>query len=156
MTNVVPFDGTSLSEAALRRAGELGAVLDQRVLAVTVIPRSNAEYARQRGWLDEGQSFDLEQIVARLSERVHTLVPEAEFKYEVAGRYAQSGEIASKIRRMARDAGTELVVLGSDNAGNIVTSVSSVASPVAADEAYDVMIVRQPEGHKDQESGDRL
>jgi nucleotide-binding universal stress UspA family protein len=156
MSIIVPFDGTPLSEAALRRAGELGAVLDQRVIAVTVIPRSNAGYARQRGWLEDGESFDLDQIVARLSKRVHTLVPEAEFEYEVAGRYAQSGEIASKIRRMAREAGTELVVLGSDNAGNIVTSVSSVAAPVAADEAYDVMIVRQSNDHNGQESGDSL
>lgn len=49
MTLVVPFDGTPLSEAALARAAELGTVFDAPVLAVTVVPADNADYAIERG-----------------------------------------------------------------------------------------------------------
>ena len=142
MTIIVPFDGGTLSKAALRRAGELGAVFDERVVAVSVIPNSNERYARNRGWLEEGEPFDPEVIISSLSMQVYTLVPEATFEYEVVSRYAQAGEIASKLRRIARRSEASLVVIGSDNAGQIVSSVSSVGSSVAADDAYDVMIVR--------------
>lgn len=142
MTIVAPFDGTPLSKAALRRAGDLAGVFDKRVVAVTVIPNSNARYARSRDWLDDDQPFDPETVVTTLSEEVSSLVPEADFEYEVVSRYAQAGEIASKIRRVARNRGADIVVIGSDNAGNIVSNVSSVGSSVAADNEYDLMIVR--------------
>lgn len=142
MTIVAPFDGTPLSKAALRRAGDLADVFDKRVVAVTVIPNSNARYARSRDWLDDDQPFDPETVVTTLSEEVSSLVPEADFEYEVVSRYAQAGEIASKIRRVARNRGADIVVIGSDNAGNIVSNVSSVGSSVAADNEYDLMIVR--------------
>lgn len=142
MTIVAPFDGTPLSKAALRRAGDLADVFDKCVVAVTVIPNSNARYARSRDWLDDNQPFDPETVVTTLSEEVSSLVPEADFEYEVVSRYAQAGEIASKIRRVARNRGADIVVIGSDNAGNIVSNVSSVGSSVAADNEYDLMIVR--------------
>lgn len=142
MTIVAPFDGTPLSKAALRRAGDLADVFDKRVVAVTVIPNSNARYARSRDWLDDDQPFDPETVVTTLSEEVSSLVPEADFEYEVVSRYAQAGEIASKIRSVARNRGADIVVIGSDNAGNIVSNVSSVGSSVAADNEYDLMIVR--------------
>lgn len=151
MTIVVPFDGGELSRAALRRGGELGRALDQQVVAVSVIPASNAGYARERGWIDERERFDSESVVSYLSEQVHALVPDVEFEYNVVGRYAQPGEIASKLRKIAREKNADLVVLGSDNAGRIVTSVSSVASPVASDDAYDVLIVRHTNKHDDQQ-----
>jgi nucleotide-binding universal stress UspA family protein len=146
MTIVVPFDGTPLSEAALQRGGELGELFEERVVVVSVIPNSNTRYARERGWLDATETFDPESIVSTLSEQVDTLVPEAIFKYEVVSRYAQAGEIASKIRRVSRDEGADIVVIGSDNAGHIVSNVSSVGSSVAAGRTYDVMIVRNGPG----------
>lgn len=149
MTIVVPFDGGELSRAALRRGGELGRALDQQVVAVSVIPASNAEYAREQGWIDQREQFDSERVVSHLSEQVYSLTPGVAFEYEVVGRYAQPGEIASKLRRTARKKNADIVVLGSDNAGHIVTSVSSVASPIAADGAYDVLIVRHTNKHED-------
>ena len=50
---------------------------------------------------------------------------------------------------MARDEDASVVFIGSDNAGSLVSSVSSVGSTVAADEAYDVFIVR----HEDPDAG---
>lgn len=142
MTIVVPFDGTPLSEAALRRGSDLGDAFGERLVAISVIPKGNERYAREQGWIAETERFDMETVLDRLEEQVDRIAPDAKFEYDVVSRYAQPGEIASPIRKRASDLDTDIVVLGSDNAGRIVTSVSSVAGPVAADDAYDVMIVR--------------
>jgi nucleotide-binding universal stress UspA family protein len=143
MTIVVPFDGTPLSEGALRRAVEFGGALGEAVTAVTVIPEGNETYARERGWIEDG-SFDRDAVLARLRAKVETIDPDVEFDHVVVGRYAPAGTIAKRIRQRARDANAELVVIGSENAGRIVTSVSSVGGSVAADSVYDVLIVRHP------------
>ncbi|WP_336328345.1 universal stress protein [Halovenus sp. HT40] len=80
-----------------------------------------------------------------MSEEVTGLDPDAVFEYVVTSRYAQAGQIASEVRDFAKEHDARLVVLGSENAGRIVSNVSSVASTVTADSAYDVLIVRQPE-----------
>ncbi|MXR50708.1 universal stress protein [Halovenus sp. WSH3] len=144
MTVVVPYDSSPRSRAALRRADEF-TDRTETVIAVTVIPNGNDRYARERGWLGEGESFDPEEVVRRLREEIREIDPDATFEYVVTGRYAQPGQIASKIREFAKDRDARLVVLGSENAGRIVSNVSSVASTVTADSAYDVLIVRQSE-----------
>jgi len=142
MTVVVPFDGSALSVAALERATDIQSAFGSSVHAFTVVPDGNTEYARERGWLDAGERFDPERVVSQIAEQVETATPEATFAYDVVNRYAPSGVIANRIRRYARTEDATLVVIGSENAGRIVTSVSSVGSPVAADESYDVLLVR--------------
>lgn len=144
MVVVVPFDGTALSETALDRAVDFADVLEARVVVVSVIPNGNVRYARERGWLDDDEGFDMDTVLRRLANRVAAIAPAAEFEYEVVGRYTQAGAIASKIRSVARAASADLVVIGSDNAGRIVSSVSSVGRTVATDNSYDVLIVRGP------------
>ena len=51
MTFVVPFDGSTLARAAMVRSVEFHTVLDERVVAVSVIPEGNARYARERNWI---------------------------------------------------------------------------------------------------------
>jgi nucleotide-binding universal stress UspA family protein len=142
MTFVVPFDGSELAATALVRAVEFAAVLDERVVTVSVIPEGNASYARERGWLDPGEEFDLESVVAHLHEAVTAHAPAAEFRYEVVGRRAPPGTIATRLRERARAEGASMVFVGSENAGRLVSSLSSVGETVAADDAYDVVIVR--------------
>jgi len=142
MTFVVPFDGSELAEAALVRAVEFGTVLDERIVAISVIPEGNTSYARDREWLDAGETFDLDAVVARLHEAVTAHAPNAEFRYEVAGRRATPGTIAGRLRGQARDIDASMVFVGSENAGRLVSSLSSVGKTVAADDAYDVVIVR--------------
>lgn len=143
MQIVVPFDGSPLSTAALERATTLKDAFEADLLVVSVIPNGNDRYARARGWLDSGESFDAERVVSRLSRLVSDIAPTATFEYEVVGQFAQAGAIASTIRSRARVADADMVVIGSDNAGQIVSSVSSVGSSVATDDSYDVLIVRQ-------------
>lgn len=141
MSIVVPFDDTPLSRAALARAHEFASPLGADIVVVSVIPR-NREYARARGWLGESDPFELESVVEALAARVTDLAPDATFKYTTVGRRGAPGSIAGEIRKFARDVDADLVVIGSDNAGQIVTDVSSVGGAVAADSAYDVLIVR--------------
>lgn len=142
MTLVVPFDGSDLAEAALVRATEFGNVFEEDVLAVSVVPKDNASYARERGWLTEDESFDLETVVSTLHTQVTDLCPSANFRHKLVDRYAPSGSIAKRLRRVARDEDASMVFIGSENAGHLVSAVSSVGATVATDTSYDVVIVR--------------
>ncbi|USZ68970.1 universal stress protein [Halorussus salilacus] len=142
MTLLVPFDGSDLSEAALVRAAEFRSVLDDDLLAVTVLPGENDEYAREKGWVGPNERLDMKSVVTNLRKKVASVCPEAEFRYEVVDRYAPSGTIAKRVRKIAKDEDARLVFVGSDNAGHFVTSMATVGQSIATDEAYDVVIVR--------------
>lgn len=140
MTLLVPFDGSDLSKAALVRAAQFDGLLEEGVIVITVIPKKNAKYARERGWIDETDPFDTEQIVSTLRSAVADIAPDAEFRYEFVDRYAPSGGIARVLRRFARDNDTSIAFIGSENAGRIVTGFT-VGSVVSTDRNYDTMIV---------------
>jgi len=142
MTILVPFDGSDLAEAALIRATQFGNVFDEDVLAVSIIPKRNTDYARERNWLKQDEEFALESVVSTLHKQVTDLCPSANFRHKVVDRYARSGTIAGRIRKVARDEDVSMVFIGSENAGRLVTAVSSVGGSVAADQAYDVVIIR--------------
>jgi nucleotide-binding universal stress UspA family protein len=139
---IVPFDGSELAEAALVRAAQFGEVFDTRILAVSVIPEGNADYARERGWLGEFDEFDRQEVVSTLHEQVTDLAPGAEFQYELVGRSASPGAIAGEVRDLADEKEATMVVVGSENAGRLVTGVSSVGGNIATEGGYDVLIVR--------------
>ncbi|WP_080506085.1 universal stress protein [Halorubrum sp. BV1] len=142
MTLVVPFDGSELAEAALVRATEFGNVFNEDVLAVSVIPKGNTTYAREHGWIGPDEEFDLELVVSTLHEQVTDLCPSADFRHKVVDRYAPSGSISTRLRKVAREENASMVFLGSENAGHLVSALSSVGPTVATDEDYDVVIVR--------------
>jgi len=142
MTLFVPFDGSELAEAALVRATEFGTVFDEGVLAVSVIPDDNADYARAHGWIGADEAFDRETITARLRGQVTDLSPSADFRHKIVDRYAPSGTVANRLRDIARSEGTSMAFIGSENAGHMVTAFGSVGGSIAADGAYDVVIVR--------------
>lgn len=142
MTLVVPFDGSELAEAALVRATAFGNVFNEHVLAVSVIPKKKADYAKEHGWLEQNEEFDMESVVSTLHEQVTELCPSADFRHKVVGRYARSGSIAKQLRKVAREEDASMVFIGSENAGHLVTAISSVGQTVATDDSYDVVIVR--------------
>lgn len=142
MTLVVPFDGSDLAKTALVRASEFGNVFDEDVLAVSVIPKGNAEYASDRGWIETGEEFDLGSIVSTLHTQVTDLCPTANFQHFLTGRYAPAGANANQLRKVAREEDASMVFIGSENAGRTVTAVSSVGGAIATDGSYDVVIVR--------------
>ncbi|EMA41146.1 universal stress protein [Halobiforma nitratireducens] len=142
MTFVVPFDGTALSRAALLRADRFSTVLEKDVVAVTVVPKGNAEYAHEKGWLEDDESFSLRTVLSRVHQDVVDTVPQANFRHVVVDRYASPGTVATRLRRVAREVDASMVFIGSENAGRIVNNISSVGATVAAERTYDVVIVR--------------
>jgi hypothetical protein len=144
MVYLVPFDGSELSEAALVTAGELGAGMDERVLALSVIRSGKPGDAVAL----ETDAAGVEDVVGALHEQVQSLAPIADFEHATVDRYAPTGAIASRIRRVAHDRGVSMVFVGSENAGRIASSLTSVGRGVASDDDYDVVIVRQPKRGK--------
>ncbi len=142
-TYVVPFDGSPLSRTALKRARDLAADADVDVLAFSVVPHGNASWARERDLLDPTEPYDADAAVEEIRRRVESIAPDATFEHTFVGKRSVSGRIAGVIRRRAADA--EVVFLGSENAGNIVTSVADVAPSVASRGTYDVYIARRPD-----------
>ena len=144
MTLVVPFDGSNLAEAALVRAAKFGSVFDQPVVALSVVPEGNSDYARDHGWLGPDEEFDVDTVVASLRGQVSDLYPSADFRHEVVDRYASPGVIAKRVRRVAKEEDAAMVFVGSENAGRLVSGLSSVGATVATDQNYDVVIIRHP------------
>lgn len=142
MTLVVPFDGSELAETALVRAVAFDAAFDEGILAVSVIPSGNTTYAREAGWIGADEAFDMKAITEQLHEQISALAPDAEFRYESVSQYASTGTVAKRVRRIARDEGASVVIIGSENAGRLTVSISSVGGTVATDDAYDVLIIR--------------
>ncbi len=142
MTFVVPFDGSALAEAALVRASQFSAVFEERVLAVVVVPDGNERYARERGWTEPDEAFDLSEVVGSLHEQVTDLAPNVDFRHETVDKRAPTGAVTNRLKRVAREVDASMVFVGSENAGRMVTGLGSVGSSVAAADAYDVVIVR--------------
>lgn len=139
MSLVVPFDGCELSKVALVRATQFDSVVDQGVAVVSIVPES-ASYARERGWIGPNDTYDGEAIVDRLREAAMAISPDAEFHHLPVDRNANSRTIANTIRTFAREHNAQIVFVGSNNAGQVVRSLT-VGSSVTSDQSYDTMIV---------------
>ncbi|WP_336134922.1 universal stress protein [Natronomonas amylolytica] len=140
MSYLVAFDGTDLSSTALRRAASFAETNGERLVVVSVLP-TDRSLAEQYG-LVEGDEYDPEAAADRLRETALDIAPDAEFRAEHIDRYAGKGQIATKIRRAARQEGADVVFVGSNNAGRIVKPIASVGDSVAGGLEYDVFIVR--------------
>ncbi len=147
MTFLVPFDGSDLSTAALRRATEFADYTGEDILALTVVPEE-VEYAVDRGWVAADEPFDPDRVADRLAERVHEIAPAAEFRFEtpedVSSMASVTTDVVRTIRQVAHEIGASIVFVGSENAGRVSTPVCSVGAPVSEDPDYDVHIVRHP------------
>lgn len=143
MVYLVAFDGEELSAAALERAAEYASAMDERVVSVTVVPQDE-DYVRERGWIDDDDPFTLETVTDGLSEQIRSIAPSAEPRFRQATATASPGMIASKIRSVAREVEPTVVFVGSDNAGGLVTPISSVGGTLTGMADYDVYIVRHP------------
>lgn len=147
MTFLIPFDGSALSEGALARASEYATVHDERIVAVSVVP-ADANYAEEKGWIAEDEAVDPERIAGGLYSQVKEIAPNADFRWVRTERFTPTGKIVREIRSVAREVDATVVFIGSDNAGSLVNSLSSIASGVASGgrpgKRYDVHIVRTP------------
>lgn len=145
MVFLVPFDGSDLAASALVRAVEFDTVLEEGVLVVSIIPKGNSTYARKQGWIEADEEFDRQAVVARLHEQVTDIAPSAEYRHKTVSKYTPPGGIASRIKDIAIQVDASMIFIGSENAGRIVSGVGSIGARVAAEDSYDVVIVRNRE-----------
>jgi hypothetical protein len=94
-------------------------VLDERAVAVTVVPDGNREYARDRQWLRPDAEYDHEDVVSNLHAQVAEPCPHADFRHLTVGRYASPGRIATELKKAVRSADASVVFVGSENAGHL-------------------------------------
>jgi nucleotide-binding universal stress UspA family protein len=150
MTLLVPFDGSDLAEAALRRAKQFGEAFDQEVIVLVVVP-TDESYVRERGMIDESEEFDPELFSLELRDHALEVAPEATFRSEHSTDpedepYASTTmNIVRTIRQVAGETDTEIVFIGSENAARVSQPLMSVGAPVSNDPRYDVHIVRHPD-----------
>jgi nucleotide-binding universal stress UspA family protein len=144
VTFLVPFDGSDPSRVGVRRAVEL-APRSIRVVAFSVVPRKHTEWARDRELLEVDEEYSNERVVSRLQDRAHDVDDDVVFQHTTVDRYAPTGTISHEIRSFARDVDAKMVFVGSERAGGIVSTLQSVGSSVASDDAYDVVLVRRQE-----------
>lgn len=142
---LVPYDGSALARGALQRAREYADYRDTDLLVLTVLP-DDPEFARQRGWIADGESYDPDAIREQFARDIADLAPEAEFRTErpdEAGLLASTTmDVARTVREVAHETQTDVVFIGSENAGRVSTPITSVGSPLSEDPEYDVYIVR--------------
>ena len=149
MTLLVPFDGSDLAATALKRATEFGATRDEEVVVLTVVP-DDSSFAVERGWINPGEPFDIDQLCANFKRRVAEIAPEAMFRCETPAESdaltaTAIDDITRTVRRVAAELNVSVVFIGTENAGRISTPVTSVGSPLSNDPQYDVHIVRHAE-----------
>jgi nucleotide-binding universal stress UspA family protein len=137
----VPYDGSELATAALKRAAMLGAGVDADIVVATIIPKSR-EYAHERGWIGKNDEFDGEQIQSDLRAQVTEIAPDADFRSTIVRSYVSAGNIATRLRDIAVDIDADAVFLGSENVGSIAAPVSSIGSNVATRVPYDIYLVQ--------------
>lgn len=142
---LVPYDGSALARGALQRARAFAADSDDDVLVVTVLPE-DPEFARERGWITDGEPFDPDAIAERFARDVADLAPEAEFRIERPDEggmlAATTMDVARTVRQVAHEVDADVVFIGSENAGRVSTPITSVGTPLSKDPDYDVYIVR--------------
>jgi len=120
MSLLVPFDGSKLATKALERADAFGDLLDEAVIVLTVIP-DDAEYARERGWITQGEPFDPDAIATGMQTRAEEVAPEATVRIERVSSdeptATSTTNVVREIRRIAGEIEASVVFIGSENAG---------------------------------------
>jgi len=145
MVLLVPFDGSALSQTALERAVEFSEYTHEDVLVLSVVP-DDAEYAAERGWINEGEPYDPATVAARFENLVAEVAPDADFRVETPEDVSSMADVTTDVVRTIREVSHEvdasIVFIGSENAGRVSTPVCSVGAPLSEDPEYDVHIVR--------------
>ncbi|WP_435358823.1 universal stress protein [Haloarchaeobius sp. DFWS5] len=147
MSILVPYDGSELSTAALSRAREFADFRNETLVVLTLVP-DDPDYARERGWLDAEDTFDVGVVERKLRQRVHDLAPDAEYRCELIENVEPVADVTldvvRRIREVASEVGASILFVGSENAGRVSSPLASVGSPISDDPQYDVHIVRHP------------
>lgn len=139
MVFLVPYDGSSVSEAALDRAVEYGKALEKEVVAVTFIP-TGSEYAERRKWIQPAEDFAIESARAELKRKIEETTDESERNYLDSGATVENG-VGEHIRRVANEVDAEAVYVGTVDEDE-ETQYRTPFGEITTNESYDLHLVR--------------
>lgn len=142
MTFLVGYDGSPLAKSALLRAAEFESAIDGELHVVTVVP-VDGDLARERGWLDAGETFSRQRITDDVTREVGNFVDGATVHCRFVEKYAPRGRTTRMIRTVADELDATVLFVGSESAGRLVSGLASVGQGVAYGE-YDLHVVRRP------------
>lgn len=140
MVFLVPYDGSSVSEAALDRAIEHGKALGEEVVAVTFVA-TGSEYAERRKWIEPDEDFAVESARAELERKIEEMTDTAERNYLDSGATSLENGVTDHVTRVAGEVGAETLYVGTSDD----TDDSQVRTPfgrIAQQADYDVHLVR--------------
>lgn len=140
MVFLVPYDGSSVSEAALSCAVEHGEAMGEEILAVSFVP-TGADYAQRRKWIEPDDDFAAESARNALKRKIEEATDDAERNYEGTDAGAPGDGLAERIRDLANEVDASTLFVGTspeDSSESLQTPFGSVS----ADADYDIHIVR--------------
>jgi nucleotide-binding universal stress UspA family protein len=138
MVFLVPFDGSSRSEAALARAVEHGKALGREVVAVSFVPTGET-YAERRRWIEPDEDFAVETASADLRRKIEEATDDAERRFSEPGAESGGTVVAERVRQVAADVAASVVFVGTTDDED---SLSTPFGGVAGDAEYDLHLVR--------------
>jgi nucleotide-binding universal stress UspA family protein len=139
MVFLVPYDGSSVSEAALDRAVEHGKALETEVVAVTFVP-TGSEYAERRKWIQPEEDFAIDSARADLKRKIEETTDESERNYLDSGATVENG-VGDHIRRVANEVEASAVYVGTVDEDE-ETQYRTPFGEITTNENYDLHLVR--------------
>ena len=140
MVFLVPYDGSSVSEAALKRAVEHGAALDEEVVAVSLIP-TGSEYAERRKWIEPQDEFAVESARSELKRKIAETTDQSERSILGSGASSPGDGVTDRIRRVASEVGASILFVGT-SAESADQRLTTPFGTVDQKGEYDVHLVR--------------
>jgi len=140
MVFLVPYDGSSVSEAALDRAVEHGRALDEEVVAVSLIP-TGSEYAERRKWIEPTEDFAVESARSDLKRKISETTDSSERPLVGMGASSPQDGVTDRIRKVARDVDASVLFVGTADGGGD-ERLRTPFGTIAQDGQYDVHLVR--------------
>jgi nucleotide-binding universal stress UspA family protein len=139
MVFLVPYDGSSVSEAALDRAVEHGKALETEVVAVTFVP-TGSEYAERRKWIQPEEDFAIDSARADLKRKIEETTDDSERNYLDSGATVENG-VGDHIRRVANEVEASAVYVGTVDEDE-ETQYRTPFGEITTNENYDLHLVR--------------
>ena len=140
MVFLVPYDGSTVSEAVLTRAVKHGEALGEEILAVSFVP-TGADYAQRRKWIEPDDDFAAESARTALKRKIEEATDDAERNYEGTDAGAPSDGLAQRIRELAREVEASTLFVGADP-DESTEGLQTPFGGVTAEADYDIHIVR--------------
>lgn len=140
MVFLVPYDGSSVSEAALDRAVEHGRALEEEVVAVSLIP-TGSEYAERRKWIEPTEEFAVETARSELKRKISETTDSSERPLVGMGASSPQDGVTDRIRRVADEVDASVLFVGTagENGDERLTTPFGT---IDQDGDYDVHLVR--------------